>query len=287
MDQATQIKLVLDEWAFRRGALNDAGMFRLAKALRWHPGRSGRPVAIAFGLWLNRTGLSKEDGYTRIVLDALEMMHERTGDTPQPIRLDRRWFGKSRSPVAPLDIPLELYIRWFRNELTKVIKDTLAPDRYEKRDRPLEACENHDGEQAPAANDQEQYDHYLSEERAFRDEERIEHETEEHDPLSRSMLNTDKKGLKLPTINRTEIEDCFRRARQAGIKLSRLQTEVFTLLADRTIRHWSQIAEQLGTTRKTLMVEINRLKKKVERQPAAKPTGSANPFGPRLVKKTA
>jgi hypothetical protein len=233
----------------------------LAKAIQWQP-RNDPATCRRFVKWCQdnvTTGPGDPDAYTQLVISALLLMltpkdgQERSRDlTPQYIRLRRKWIGRRRRLLVPFDaLGFTNYLRWFRNEVTRIIKSEILPDLDGGRsDAPLESREVR-GQWEPSPVEPQQARKWREAQRANPD----------------SPFHQAEHVLACNSITRTsaDLRTLARQVKQAPVTPSLLQQRILDLAAeDPSLTGQSEVAERLGTTRGTVKSAIRRLRDRLK-----------------------
>ena len=248
-------ELLVMIYEFRGGLLID--LEPLARAIRWNP-KNDPDTLRRFKRWREsvRVQPGEPDQYMQLVLQALTLMKAPKGATtterdrtPQAIRRGRRWITQEKRKLVPLELPIEKYIWWFRNEVTRIIKHEILPDYDDQMggDAPLDGEGSEESTGTASAADKQQARRWR--ERASRDELHISH--------SDHVLDH-------PTKTSATLRAMAGRVTKGGVKTSKLQHQILELaVEDGHLSDYREIAERLGRGRDTVKNAIFRLSRKL------------------------
>jgi DNA-binding CsgD family transcriptional regulator len=238
---------------FRRGKLAD--LFALAKAIHWNPANDSGTRRL-FEQWRRDVPIQpgEPDAYTQLVVTALTLMrHPKDGvqtlrdRTPQPLRRGRRWVTGQKKKLVPLDMQAEMYVWWFRNEVTRIIKREILRVGDSSARTDFEGHETVNGRWMPSPAEQREYRTWL------------EKEARDTHPSGRVTQTFDGGPVMSSRLRQLE-----RKVRRAGLALSPLQQDILNLAAnDPYLKDYREIAERLGRSRDTVKNAVLRITRKL------------------------
>jgi hypothetical protein len=236
---------------------------RLAKAIRWNPGNAVTTRRL-FDKFKEESGLSWDAAYMQLAMMALSLIKaskDRTNtqrdETPQPIRLQRNWLrASSKAKVVPRDVPVAKYVGWFRNEVTRIIKNEILIeyDEGKKVDDRLKGKENDRdiGKESLSIFDVIAFDRFEKDQRDIRLVDRDDEQDETPATVAKTTQVTDKLRFLVHLLATTDV------------RVSPLQREILALAqAEDLLKDYRDIAERLSRDRDVVKNAILRLTRKL------------------------